>query len=240
MGTSHGDFVKYPSTPHIFSEKKSAKRKDDKYLDEKASQEFLQNHLIIEEKLDGTNTGIRFTKKLDMVLQCRGHLITEGMHAQYDLFKSWTRSNVDMLFDIIGTRYIMYGEWVYAEHNIHYDKLPHYFFEFDIWDIESDCFLNTNRRCELLDNSGVLSVPVIFEGEITKKEELDNLITQSLYSTSLLAEGLYLKAENERDTIGRAKYVRTEFIQEIEDSEHWQNRTVIQNGLAEGISIWDR
>jgi hypothetical protein len=24
-----------------------------------------------------------------MVLQCRGHLITEGMHPQYDLFKQW-------------------------------------------------------------------------------------------------------------------------------------------------------
>ena len=25
-----------------------------------------------------------------MVLQCRGHEITEGMHPQYDLFKQWT------------------------------------------------------------------------------------------------------------------------------------------------------
>ena len=29
---------------------------------------------------------------------------------------------------------IPYGEWLYAKHSVHYRKLPHYFFEFDIYD----------------------------------------------------------------------------------------------------------
>ena len=45
--------------------------------------------LIVEEKLDGTNVGIHVTASGQMVLQCRGHLITEGMHPQFDLFEPW-------------------------------------------------------------------------------------------------------------------------------------------------------
>ena len=49
--------------------------------------------LIVEEKLDGTNVGIHFTSSGRLVLQCRGHEITPGMHPQYDLFKQWTTRN---------------------------------------------------------------------------------------------------------------------------------------------------
>ena len=45
--------------------------------------------LMVEEKLDGTNVGIHFADDGEIVLQCRGHLITDGMHSQYDLFKQW-------------------------------------------------------------------------------------------------------------------------------------------------------
>src|SRR6516162_1057681 len=87
MGSSYGEFVKYPRTPHLFGSKGTD---DDKHMGEAESHRFLSDKsLIMEEKLDGTNVGIHFTTQRDMVLQCRGHLITEGMHPQYDLFKQW-------------------------------------------------------------------------------------------------------------------------------------------------------
>src|SRR5438067_3589246 len=87
MGTSRGDFIKYPRTPHLFG---SQGTEDDKHLDESESTRFISDDsLIVEEKLDGTNVGIHFTGDCEMVLQCRGHFITEGMHPQYDLFKQW-------------------------------------------------------------------------------------------------------------------------------------------------------
>ena len=69
-----------------------------------------------------------------MVLQCRGHLITEGMHPQYDLFKQWAAVKRPVLEDRLEDRFILFGEWVYARHSVHYRQLPHYFFEFDIYD----------------------------------------------------------------------------------------------------------
>ncbi len=88
MGATRDDFVKYPRTPHLFGSKGTD---DDKHLGRKESEAFIADpSLIVEEKIDGTNVGIHFTSRGRMVLQCRGHEITEGMHPQYDLFKQWT------------------------------------------------------------------------------------------------------------------------------------------------------
>lgn len=47
--------------------------------------------------------GIHFTSAGQMILQCRGHEITEGMHPQYNLFKQWTavkRSALESILSI--------------------------------------------------------------------------------------------------------------------------------------------
>ena len=88
MGATRDDFIKYPRTPHLFGSKGTD---DDKHLGRKESEAFIADpSLIVEEKVDGTNVGIHFTSGGRMVLQCRGHEITEGMHPQNDLFKQWT------------------------------------------------------------------------------------------------------------------------------------------------------
>jgi hypothetical protein len=50
---------------------------------------IVDDSLIVEEKIDGTNVGIHFSAHGNLVLQCRGHLIMEGMHPQYDLFANY-------------------------------------------------------------------------------------------------------------------------------------------------------
>ena len=159
MGSSYGEFVKYPRTPHLFGSKGTD---DDKHMGEAESHRFLSDEsLIVEEKLDGTNVGIHFTTEDDLVLQCRGHLITEGMHPQYDLFKQWAAVKRPVLEERLMDRFILFGEWLYARHSIHYRSLPHYFFEFDIYDKEVEDFLSLERRIALLDGMNVPTVSVI-------------------------------------------------------------------------------
>ena len=99
MGTSHGEFVKYPRTPHLFGSKGTD---DDKHLSEAESNRFIADvSLVVEEKIDGTNVGIHFSDSGSLVLQCRGHLVTEGMHPQYDLFKQWANVKRQVLEDVL-------------------------------------------------------------------------------------------------------------------------------------------
>ena len=245
MGISHGDFVKYPRTPHLFGSRGTS---DDKHLGEAASAEFIADEsLVVEEKLDGTNVGVHFNAAGDLILQSRGHLITDGMHPQYDLFKQWAMGKRPTLESMLGDDFIMFGEWVYAQHSVAYRQLPHYFFEFDIWQKSSQQFLDLDTRLELLDGTGVETVPVVHQGGLNK-DRLQELIGPSAFGAAFenpfttavdnLMEGLYLRTEKDGFVTGRAKIVRPEFVEKIKQSTHWQHRQMIANQLRDDADIW--
>jgi hypothetical protein len=245
MGASRDDFVKYPRTPHLFG---SRGTDDDKHLSPDDTVDFIaDSSLIVEEKLDGTNVGIHFTTTGRMVLQCRGHEISAGMHAQYDLFKQWTMGKRPVLEIMLEDRYILFGEWLYAKHSVHYRRLPHYFFEFDIYDKQERGFLDLASRLAILEGTGVRTVPIIHRGIVTA-EQLWALIGPSAYGSAFdnpvtgrtdnLMEGLYLRTEAEGQVTGRAKLVRSEFVEKVKQSEHWQHQAMVPNLLAPGSEIW--
>lgn len=245
MGATRDDFVKYPRTPHLFG---STGTDDDRHLSRRESQAFIRDpSLIVEEKLDGTNVGIHFTRQGRMVLQCRGHEIQAGMHPQYDLFKQWTVAMRPVLEAILENRHILFGEWLYAKHSVQYRNLPHYFFEFDIYDKEAGRFVDLKTRLAILKGTGIHTVPVIHRGALTA-EQLPQLIQASAFDSLFenpttgqpdrLMEGLYLRTEANGTVTGRAKFVRIEFVEKVKQSEHWQHRTMVPNLLAKGADIW--
>lgn len=245
MGASHGDFTKYPRTPHLFGSKGTD---DDKHLGESESNKFIADpSLIVEEKIDGTNVGIHFSTSGEQVLQCRGHLITEGMHPQYDLFKQWAMVKRTVMEEMLRDRYILFGEWVYARHSILYRNLSHYFFEFDIYDKKAQVFLDLETRVRMLAGTGIQTVPVVHTGKL-KRSELGDLIGPSRFNSHFenpitnrsdqLMEGIYLRTESRGMVTGRAKFVRPEFVEKIKQSTHWQYQQMVLNHLAEGVDIW--
>jgi hypothetical protein len=121
---------KYPRTPHITGSRIQVGDDDVKVV---AREDLAGLTLTVEEKLDGSNSGISFAEDGSLILQSRGHALTGGgRERQFDLFKRWANHHRDALRQVLGSRYLMYGEWLYARHAIHYDQLPHYFMEFDI------------------------------------------------------------------------------------------------------------
>lgn len=245
MGASNGDFIKYPRTPHVFG---SRGTDDDKHLSDGESARFIADEsLIIEEKLDGTNVGIHFAPSGELFLQCRGHLIGEGMHPQYDLFKQWASVKRHILWERLQDRFILFGEWLYARHSIHYRALTHYFFEFDIFDKAQNRFLDLQQRLALLDGTAIQTVPVVHQGPIARVE-LARLIGPSRFHASFdnpstgrtdnLMEGLYLRTEASGMVTGRAKFVRPEFVEKIKQSQHWQHQQMVPNLLADNADIW--
>jgi len=245
MGATRDNFIKYPRTPHLFGSKGT---EDDRHLGRKESEAFIADpSLIVEEKLDGTNVGIHFTTRGRMVLQCRGHEITEGMHPQYDLFKQWTSVKRPVLEAMLGSRFILYGEWLYAKHSVHYRALPHYFFEFDLYDKDAAQFLDLATRMRMLDGTGLHTVPVLHRGP-AKAEELGALIGPSAFDSAFdnpvtgrtdhLMEGLYVRTEAGGHVTGRAKMVRPEFVEKVKQSEHWQHQAMVPNELAAEADVW--
>lgn len=259
------DIIKYVRTPHLEGSRLQPGDEDHAQV---SYSKIAGRYIVVEEKVDGANSGIRFSQQLDLMLQSRGHYLTGGgRERHFNLMKSWASTHSDALFDILGTRYLMYGEWVHSKHTVFYDRLPHYFLEFDIWDTERSLFLSTAAREALLQGSPVVSVPVLYRGIAPKRlkdlvamvkpslaksgewrEAMEKVVHQQgldlgrvLRETDMsdLAEGLYIKIEEGDETVGRLKWVRHDFLQTILDADgHWLSRPIVPNLLAPGVDIF--
>ena len=217
--------------------------------------------LVVEEKIDGANCAVSFDENGELLLQSRGHYLTGGVREKhFNLLKQWAATHRQTFFNVLENRYVMYGEWVYAKHTVFYDRLPHYFLEFDVLDRHTDRFLDTPSRRELLATIPIEAVPVLKSSTFAKLKELVSLIGHSRFigaehlaemvryckSTGLNAdtacretersammEGLYIKHEQDGQVIGRYKYVRAGFLQTVLASEsHWLARPIIPNRLV--------
>ncbi len=260
--------IKYPRTPHLEG---SRLQKGDEDLSQVPFSHIFGKHIVIEEKIDGANSAISFDGDGNLLLQSRGHYLSlsvdEYRERHYNPLKRWAKANQDIFFDVLGDRYVMYGEWMYAKHTVFYDALPHYFMEFDIYDREKKEFLDTQRRREMTSKMGIVhSVPVIGEGFYTKKDDVISLIGHSNYITdnhienlreisrkhgldverqvnetdnSTTMEGLYIKLEEDGVVKERFKFVRHEFVQQIlASNSHWQSRPIVPNMLKEGVEYY--
>ena len=102
--------IKYPRTPHIEG---SRLQPGDEDMTQVLFECVAGRHLVIEEKIDGANTAVSFDPSGALLLQSRGHYLTGGWRERhYDLFKQWATVQRAALWEVLGCRYVMYGEWL--------------------------------------------------------------------------------------------------------------------------------
>ena len=248
---------KYPKTYHLEG---SGMPKSKKAKDKIPFKAIASRHLVVEEKMDGANVAISFNDAGELLLQSRGHyLIGDERTKHFSLFKQWAYNSIEELYLVLGDRYILYGEWLYAKHTIFYNNLDSYFLEYDVLDRETEEFLDTLSRHRLLQDLAVASVPVLYSGIPNNYQEITSLVGQSKFittrhietlkticqqknlnlkltlqqtDTTTLMEGLYIKVEENGIVCDRYKYIRKDFITTILNSGgHWLDRPIIPNQL---------
>jgi hypothetical protein len=256
--------LKYPRTPHLEG---SRAQPGDEDMDAVPFSAVRGKPLVVEEKVDGANAGLRFDGSGELYLQSRGHFLTGGAREKhFAMFKQWATAHASVLFARLGARYALYGEWLYAKHTVFYDALSHFFLEYDVLDIERECFLSTTARRELLRGLPIVSVPVLWEGAPRRLEEVTAHVGPSRMKSprwrqalTLAAErlgldparirretdpsddmeGLYVKHEENGQVLGRYKYIRLSFLTSVVDSgSHWLTRPVVPNELAPGVDVF--
>lgn len=231
------DFYKFPSTPHLVLLGDVAVR-GDKVLSESERDEFLRHEIVVEEKVDGANLGISFDASGNIRAQNRGAYLRFPCSGQWKKLSEWLVPNTDLLFEQLTDRFILFGEWCYAQHSIIYDRLPDWFLGFDIFDKTNSRFLSCSRRDKVFRDLSIAQVPKIKKGRFSLSG-LKSLLTQSQLSDKP-AEGLYLRADIDGWLELRAKLVRPAFIQSVE--QHW-SRTMIKanqlklKGRGSGLEI---
>lgn len=248
------DIVKFPRTPHLEGSALQPGDEDVPRMHRRA----LEGEVVVTEKLDGINIGLRFDELGKPWLFSRAHFV--GSEPWFDRLKGQIAANARACFERLGPRFVVYGEWLFARHTVFYDSLPAYFFVFDAFDLDEQRFLGTNERAALLDGLGFVEAPVVWRGAGRELPEVEELLGRSRFASaglrdtfdaliaarglviereraqtelSGLMEGLCFRLERDGRFVTRCKYVRPGFRQAIAASgSHWASRPLVPNLLA--------
>lgn len=223
------DIVKFPRTRHL-ANLGSASR-NDLMLDQNDIREFLNNELWIEEKIDGANMGISIDPvTYKIIFQNRSHYITSNYAAQFKKLDMWRDAHLTELFEIIEPgRHILYGEWVFSKHSIHYTHLPGYFIAFDLYDKKTGKFSSRKSLESLLQNTTIPLIRLVAHDKFKNIDQITRLVnTTSAYYDGKL-EGIYVRICDENHTLKRAKIVRNDFIC---GDTHWNKHKCVENLLV--------
>lgn len=220
------DFFRFPHTPHLCWLGQGSPR-DDKVMSSNEVAIMLLGFVLLEEKLDGANLGLCLAPDGRLRVQNRGQYLNYPYSGQFSKLGHWLDSHEPLLRAHVDSSLIVFGEWCAARHSIGYEKLPDWYLMFDVYDRKACKFWSTSRRNKLADKLGLKVVPQISKGKFTLNS-IKNFVlkTKSEYSNELM-EGVVIRNDSELWCESRAKLVRPDFTQSIE--EHWRNRMIEWN-----------
>jgi ATP-dependent RNA circularization protein (DNA/RNA ligase family) len=222
------EFFRFPHTPHLLWLGKDLPR-DDKILPPQEADAILSHDLVVEEKIDGANVGFSLDAEGALRVQNRGAFLDpDFVHPQFKPLFRWLAPRQDAMAEALFPDLVIFGEWCYAVHSVRYQALPDWLVVFDIYDRVRGEFWSTERRNDLAARLDLAVVPCLAQGRFDRQGLLSLLGGSRM--TDEQAEGLYVRDERDGILQTRAKIVRPEFMQTIE--EHWSKRAVEPNRLA--------
>ena len=222
----------FPRTPHLPIEANAAS--DDKVCSIDDLRWLLsQTRVVVEEKLDGANSGITIHND-QPVIRNRSKILSKNYNAkgkakvQFVAIWTWfydNKNKIQKLADILGFMPSIYGEWLYAKHTTHYDSLPDLFVAYDIYNPSTKEFLDPLVSRALLTDVGFSVPPLRFKGQV----DIDTLLAlrnmKSEFSTSQACEGVYIKVGDANKMTARFKMV----AQTFSPSETWVKEELAKN-----------
>ncbi len=205
-------YTKYPKTLHL--PWSPGLQNDDRLLQSFSGLEGEE--VVVTLKLDGENTTMM-----------RDHLHARSLDSKNHPSRNWVKALHGKIKLEIPEDWRICGENLYAEHSIHYEALPSYFFVFNIWERARRLDWDTTAAyCRML---GLETVPILWRG--VWDEARIRQITESL--DPVTQEGAVIQVTRSISpgewSRTSAKYVRRGHVQ---SDELWLLKPVVPNGLA--------
>lgn len=170
--------MKYPRTYHLpYS---PGATKDDKKLQDDWFKYFQGKEIVITEKLDGENI----------------HMNQKDCYARSDgapTRSPWSRNIWDpqeglywRIKTLIGSNETLFGENLYGEHSIHYNKLPSYF---HLFAVSTESVWESWQSVKLFGAIlGVKTVPELWRGVVYNEKQLEELVNRFVKEPSVYGD----------------------------------------------------
>lgn len=176
-----------------------------KYVDIERVKESYANtfdtneHIVIQVKIDGSNASIAYDEKNGCLVAFsrRQHLNEQNT---LNGFWNWVQTlNVEYFKKILGTRYIIFGEWL-TPHSVKYpENMLKKFYMFDVWDKETEQYL-TQKESIAIYNTLHEYIPnyvhTLYDGPFMSWEHTIEFLKENIYGETPCMEGIVIKRQN--------------------------------------------
>ena len=226
----------FPRTPHLNLEPKASSN-DVIATDEKTALFLARGSFLVEEKIDGSNCGMRLEDG-NALIRNRTHILNKAYSGgdgpakkQFAAIWTWFYDHLDAfkrLEKTLGFTPSVYGEWMVARHTLDYDSLPDWFMGFDIYRPATQSFIGPQKARELLWGSGFQVTPLLATFDGTRAVTAEELIAlrdgHSIYRNGP-REGIYLRGFDTNYLTDRYKMVAPWF----ESDPAWPKSALVKN-----------
>ncbi len=164
------------------------------------------DHILIQEKIDGANAAIRYSGETDeVVAQSRKNILSLSNNLRG--FWEWSQTlDKQLIKEVLGVRYILFGEWL-CSHSVKYpDERYNHFYAYDVYDIAGQKYLPQDRVKEVIEQLGLIYVPVFYDGEFISWEHCTSFVGKTELGGEY-GEGIVIKNQTRlNDPNGRLPF----------------------------------
>lgn len=182
-----------------------------KYLDiERCKQKYAETFnvgedIVIQEKIDGSNASIRYDEESGTLRAFSRRLELNADNTLNGFWDYVQTLNLDTFKEILGSRYIVFGEWMGAKHAIKYpENVYGKFWMFDVWDTQTEQYLPYEETRSFYDkliacgneDNKFNFVPVFYIGKFESWEKTSELVGRTEVGAEPTGEGIVIKRQN--------------------------------------------
>ena len=186
-----------------------------KYLDiERCKQKYAETFnvgedIVIQEKIDGSNASIRYDEESGTLKAFSRRLELSADNTLNGFWDYVQTLNLDTFKEILGSRYIVFGEWMGAKHAIKYpENVYGKFWMFDVWDTQTEQYLPYEETRSFYDkliacgneDNKFNFVPVFYIGKFESWEKTSELVGRTEVGAEPAGEGIILKRQDYLDS----------------------------------------
>jgi hypothetical protein len=198
----------YPRTPYLWPPESGAA--DDRVLPPAERAAWLQQPVTVEEKLDGANVSVWWEMGRPEVAT-RGGAGAMDRAGQLGPLRARVNASYEKLRSLLDGGWVLYAEWLWQTHTVHYDRLPDHLVALDLWHAERGFATAEDREERILANELALP-PRLFGGVLGAAAVLTELMGRSRFGSEPM-EGVVLRDEDGR----RCKVLRPGFVRAGDD-----------------------
>ena len=176
-----------------------------KYIDiERCKQKYAETfkvgeQIVVQVKIDGSNASIAYDENINsLVAFSRRQELSEknNLNGFWNFVQTL---DVSIFKEILGNRYIIFGEWL-TPHAVKYpQQMYNKFYMFDVWDKVVEEYLPQEKSFSIfkkLQPYITEYVNTLYKGDFISWDALLNLLKENTYGESPCMEGIVIKRQN--------------------------------------------